>query len=196
MLVSRRKALSAAIATLAGSALPEIGGAEQTAPDTGGESFVVRKGQGRAGSPWVIRGATPIMAKISGSDLNGRLSVIEVNTPSGRGPELHMHLDQNETFFVLRGRIGVMCGTERTVLEVGDTLMAPKQIPHAYVALGSETAGILNIFDPAGAMEDFFAAYTSILNSGGPPDPQKMAAAYAAHGMKMLGKPLVSAMFA
>jgi quercetin 2,3-dioxygenase len=65
----------------------------------------------------------------------GRFSIIEVNTPPGRGPELHLHLEQNEVFFVLRGRIGVLCGSERTILNVGDTLMAPRNVPLAYVAL-------------------------------------------------------------
>ncbi len=74
--------------------------------------------------------------------------------------------------------------------------MAPKNVPHADVALGNESAGILNVFDPAGTMEDFFAAYARILNADGAPNPQKMEAAYAANGMKVLGKPLDATGFA
>jgi mannose-6-phosphate isomerase-like protein (cupin superfamily) len=193
--LTRRNVLTSGAATLAGAALigrPARAGADSSVDDI---PFVVRAAEGHAGSPWVIRGATPIMAKVAGSDVQGRYSVIEVNTPPGRGPELHLHRSQNEIFFVLRGRIGLVCGTERMVLQTGDTFMAPKNVPHAYVALGTEVAGILNIFDPAGTMEDFFAAYTRILNTGGRPDPQQMEAAYAAHGMKVLGKPLDASSF-
>jgi hypothetical protein len=60
---------------------------------------------------------------------------------------------------------------------------------------GPETAGIPNPFDPAGKMEDLFAEYTRIPNHDEPPDPQRLEAAYAANGMRVMGKSLDAAGF-
>jgi quercetin dioxygenase-like cupin family protein len=152
--LSRRQVFASGAAALAISALP----ASATAPEETSSSgpFLVASKGGRNGSPWVIRGATPIEVKVSGKDVGGRFAAILVNTPPGLGPELHVHLHQNELFYVVAGRIGVQCGEEKVILNAGDTFMAPMKVPHAYVTLGAETASLLNVFDPAGDIERFF----------------------------------------
>jgi mannose-6-phosphate isomerase-like protein (cupin superfamily) len=143
----------------------------------------------------MIRGVTPIEVKVSGKDTAGRLATILVNTPPGRGPELHVHLYQNEMFYVVSGRIGLQCGTEKVVLDRGDTFLAPMKVPHAYVTLGTETASLLNVFDPAGDIEKFFSEYVQVLNDNGPPDRKRMEAVNAENGLKILGPPLAASLF-
>jgi quercetin dioxygenase-like cupin family protein len=63
---------------------------------------------------------------------------------------------KTKVFYLVAGKIGLQCGPEKLVLNVGDTFMAPMNVPHAYVTLGSEPARMLNVFDPAGEIEDFF----------------------------------------
>jgi uncharacterized cupin superfamily protein len=108
---------------------------------------------------------------------------------------LHVHPDQNELFFMLKGSIGVQCGSDRTILNVGDAFMAPANIPHAFVALGTEPAHMLFVFDPAGEMEGFFAEYAPIVSVDGEPDRKKLAEVYEKHGMKVLGPRLKASSF-
>ena len=101
---------------LAGGALSE-GATTPEEPSASGP-FLVASKDGRNGSRWLIRGVTPIEVKVSGKDVGGRFATILVNTPPGRGPELHVHLRQNELFYVVAGRIGLQCGTpDRNRLE-------------------------------------------------------------------------------
>ena len=178
---------------LAGGALSE-GATTPEEPSASGP-FLVASKDGRNGSRWLIRGVTPIEVKVSGKDVGGRFATILVNTPPGRGPELHVHLRQNELFYVVAGRIGLQCGTEKMVLNVGDTFMAPMKVPHAYVTLGAETASLLNVFDPAGTIERFFSEYVQALNMNGPPDRNRLETINDENGVKIVGAPLATSVF-
>jgi quercetin 2,3-dioxygenase len=190
---SRRRVVSSGAAVLAGASLPAV--AVATSETAAAGPFLVTSKDGRNGSPWVIRGVTPIEVKVSGKDVGGRFAAILVNTPPARGPELHIHLHQNELFYVVAGRIGLQCGAQKVILNSGDSFMAPMQVPHAYVTLGTQTASLLNIFDPAGDIEKFFAAYVQALNTGGPPDQSRMEAINNENGLKIVGPPLAVSAF-
>lgn len=159
-------------------------------------AFTVRAGDGRPGGQWLVHGEKVFSTKISGADVGKRYAVLEIHTPPGLGPELHIHLGQNELFYVLKGSIGLQCGSDRTILKAGDSFMAPADVPHAYVTLGAEPAHMLNLFDPAGGTEAFFADYAPLIDVEGEPDHKKLAEAYAKHGMKVVGAPLVASSFA
>lgn len=191
--LNRRQMFVSGSALLAGSALPAVAAPSDESGPAG--PFVVTSKSGRNGSPWVIRGVTPIEVKVSGKDVGGRFAAILVNTPPGRGPDLHVHLHQNELFYVVAGRIGLQCGDQKVVLGTGDTFMAPLKVPHAYVTLGTETASMLNVFDPAGDIERFFAAYVQALNVDGPPDRSRMEAINIQNGLRVVGPPLATGAF-
>jgi mannose-6-phosphate isomerase-like protein (cupin superfamily) len=133
--------------------------------------------------------------KVSASDVSGRYAIIEAHTPPSLGPELHIHPHQNELCIVLKGSIGVQCGSDRIVLRAGDTFMAPANVTHAFVALGTEPAYTLFLFDPAGDMERFFADYAPVFSVEGEPDHRKLAEANARHGIKVVGPPLAASSF-
>jgi quercetin dioxygenase-like cupin family protein len=158
--------------------------------------FTVPADEGRPGGLWFVHGEKTFFTKVSGADVGHRYAIIEAHTPPGLGPELHTHLHQNELFFVLKGSIGVQCGSERTVLRTGDAFMAPANTPHAFVALGTEPAHTLFLFDPAGDMEAFFADYAPIISVDGEPDRQKLVEVNAKHGIKVVGPPLSAGSFA
>jgi quercetin dioxygenase-like cupin family protein len=192
--LSRRQVVTSGAVALAGSALSAHAATPESTSPAG--PFLVRSKGGRNGSPWVIRDVTPIEVKVSGKDVDGRFATILVNTPPGRGPELHVHLHQNELFYVVAGRIGLQCGAEKMILSAGDAFMAPMQVPHAYVTLGTETASLLNVFDPAGDIEKFFSEYVKALDTDGPPDRNHMEAINNENGLKIVGPPLAANSFA
>jgi quercetin dioxygenase-like cupin family protein len=192
--LNRRNVLTSGVAALAASTLSVLEAkGEHTNVAT---PFTVRAGEGRSGGQWLVHGEKAFSTKVSGADVGKTYTAIEVHTPPGRGPELHIHLDQNELFFMLAGSIGLQCGSDRMVLRAGDAFMAPANVPHAYVTLGTEPAHMLNVFDPSGDIEAFFAQYAPLVNVDGEPDHKKLAEVYAKHGMKVVGPPLAALSFA
>jgi quercetin dioxygenase-like cupin family protein len=191
--LNRRKLLTSSVAVVAASALSPS--EAQGGPTNSVEAFTVRAGEARPGGQWLVRGEKALSTKVSGADVGRTYAAIEVHPPPGVGPELHVHLAQNELFFMLKGSIGVQCGPDRTTLHAGDAYMAPANIPHAFVTLGTEVAHVLLIYDPAGDMEGFFAEYAPLVSVDGEPDRKKLAEVYAKHGMKVVGPPLETSSF-
>ena len=93
--------------------------------------------------------------RIATTTVGRRLSAIEVHTEPGQGPPLHIHLEQHEWLYLLEGTLGLQCGSQRTILHPGDSFMAPRGLPHAFVVLGRTPARHLNIYDPSGEREAF-----------------------------------------
>ncbi len=72
------------------------------------------------------------------------------------GPPLHKHLYQEEWFYVVEGRVAFQVGDQRMELRTGESVLAPRMIPHTFSSV-SETPGHMLIgFTPAGKMEQFF----------------------------------------
>jgi quercetin dioxygenase-like cupin family protein len=186
--VNRRKLITSSAAALAANTFSLANAQDTTAKSAG--PFTVRAGEGRPDGQWTVHGEKAFSTKVSGRDVGKKYAVLEIHTPPGLGPELHIHIGQNELFYVLKGSIGLQCGSERTVLKAGDSFMAPADVPHAYVTLGTEPAHMLNVFDPAGQTEAFFADYAPLVNVAGEPDHQKLAEVYGRHGLKVVGPPL------
>lgn len=191
--MNRRKLLASGTAAVAVSTLAPA--TAQSVRSQAAGPFTVRAGRGRPGGVWLVHGVKSFFTKVSASDVGGRYAVVEAHTPPGLGPELHIHPLQNELFIVLKGSIGVQCGSERTTLQEGDSFMAPANIPHAFVVLGAEPAHTLFFFDPAGQMEQFFADYAPVLNVEGEPDHKELAEVYAKHGIEIVGPPLAASSF-
>jgi mannose-6-phosphate isomerase-like protein (cupin superfamily) len=77
--------------------------------------FKVSSGEARYGKRYNMKGVTlnTLDIKISGKDTNNELAVFEQSglTPHG-GPPLHIHIDQDEWFFVIEGEYLFQCGDD------------------------------------------------------------------------------------
>jgi quercetin dioxygenase-like cupin family protein len=129
-------------------------------------------------------GISSIAFKVSSQD-SGGLFVVENSFREKGGPPRHLHYDQDEWFYCIEGEFLVEIGPERTRLSPGDSLLAPRNVPHAYAYVGGACGRILVAFTPAGKMEAFFREVTKA-NAMPPQDP----ALWRAHGMELLGPPL------
>jgi uncharacterized cupin superfamily protein len=76
-----------------------------------------------------------------------------VNLASGIGVPRHTHTREDEAYFVLAGELEVIVGDEKFVLRAGDTLMAPRGIPHQLRNSGDAENHYLLVFSPAGFEE-------------------------------------------
>jgi mannose-6-phosphate isomerase-like protein (cupin superfamily) len=123
--------------------------------------------------------------KVSSQD-NDSVFILENTFRQKGGPARHLHYDQDEWFYAVEGEFIIEVGPERIRLKPGDSLLAPRQVPHVWAYVGGATPGrILIVFMPAGKMEAFFREVTKA-NAMPPQDP----ALWKAHGMELLGPPL------
>jgi quercetin dioxygenase-like cupin family protein len=129
-------------------------------------------------------GISTIAFKVTTSDLSG-LFVLENTFLAKGGPARHLHYDQDEWFYVLEGEFQFEIGAQHFHLQPGDSLLAPRQVPHVWAFVGDARGRILVAFQPAGKMEAFFREVTKA-NAMPPQDPQL----WRAHGMELLGPPL------
>ena len=62
----------------------------------------------------------------------------------------HTHTREDEGYYVLSGELEVIVGEEVFILTAGDTLMAPRDIPHQLRNSGNTKNHYLLIFSPSG----------------------------------------------
>lgn len=129
-------------------------------------------------------GVSTIAFKVVPADSSGLL-IIENTFHARGGPARHLHYDQDEWFYALEGEFLIEVGQERLRLRPGDSLLAPRRVPHVWAYVGDTRGRMLITFLPAGKMEAFFREVTKA-NAMPPLDPQL----WRAHGMELVGPPL------
>ena len=129
-------------------------------------------------------GVSAITFKVSSADSNG-FFVLENTFHAKGGPVRHLHHDQDEWFYCVEGEFVIEIGQERMTLSAGDSVLAPRKIPHVWAYIGDTTGRMLVTFMPAGKMEAFFREVTKA-NAMPAQDPEL----WRAYGMELLGPPL------
>ena len=129
-------------------------------------------------------GISTIAFKVTSQDSDG-LFVLENTFWAKGGPARHLHFEQDEWFYAIEGEFIIEVGPDRRRLKPGDSLLAPRRVPHVWAHAGEGRGRILIAFMPAGDMEAFFREVTKA-NAMPPQDP----ALWRAHGMELLGPPL------
>jgi quercetin dioxygenase-like cupin family protein len=133
-------------------------------------------------------GVSSIQFKVVPEESNG-LFMIENTFHTKGGPAKHLHYEQEEWFYCLEGEFVLEVGDDRFTLHPGDSVLAPRMVPHVWAYTGESSGGnrgrILIAFMPAGKMEAFFREVTRA-NAMPPQDPEL----WRAHGMELLGPPL------
>jgi len=69
---------------------------------------------------------------VTSEQTGGAFALIEVVSPGSSAVPLHVHQREDETFFMLEGRLKVFCAGNTTVLERNATAFLPRGIPHSY----------------------------------------------------------------
>src|SRR6516225_1962687 len=94
---------------------------------------------------------------LSGTDTGGAYCLLEVSLAPGMGVPRHTHTREDEVYFVLAGELEVRVGENVFVLRQGDTLLAPRDIPHQLRNSGNVENHYLLVFSPSG-FEEFMMA--------------------------------------
>lgn len=176
--MQRRQFLTSTLAasTFAAQASPT----DQLAPQ---KPFTVKAGDARSGVHTPFKGVNANDIKISGKDTNGQLAVFEYIGIEKVGPSLHVHHEQDEIFSIIEGEYLFQVGNEKFTVKAGDTVFAPRSIPHTWIQL-SERGKQVYMVQPAGQLEEFFRKLTELK---GPPTEELIQKMHKAHGMTVLG---------
>ena len=129
-------------------------------------------------------GVSTIAYKVVPQDSSGLL-ILENTFHAKGGPARHLHYEQDEWFYTLEGEFLIEVGPDKYKLQAGDSLLAPRQVPHVWAYIGDTVGRMLITFLPAGKMEAFFREVTKA-NAMPPQDPEL----WRAHGMELVGPPL------
>lgn len=151
------------------------------------DGFLVKSGEARHGKHTPYQGVNPNDLKISSKDTDGQMSVFEYIGLEKTGPPLHLHLEQDEVFYVVEGDYLFQLGDKQHELSAGDTIFLPRNVPHTWLQT-TERGKLIYILQPAIKMEEFFYAMDEL---GRPPSKEEAEKIFMAHGMKNVGPPLI-----
>jgi len=153
------------------------------------EAFAaVRSGQDCLGENGLkIWGLIPLCNKVSSKETGGALYVFQHPNMGKGGPPRHVHFNQDEWFYVLGGEFAMEVGDQKLRLYPGDSIFAPRRIPHAWAQICDSGGTLMTAVTPAGTFEEFLRETTQRATF---PTPEEMARAFAAHDMQVLGPPL------
>ena len=108
---------------------------------------------------------------LGGQDTNGQYTIMEAALPPKGGPPPHVHTREDESFMVLVGEVTFYLGDKTIVLHKGESLFAPRDIPHYFKNTGTEEAVLLEIASPAGVEVFFEAAGRPLASRNAQPQP-------------------------
>jgi quercetin dioxygenase-like cupin family protein len=153
--------------------------------------YHVASGEGLADVWWKSGRLT---VKAGGPEAGHALSQIVVDDPQGTGPPVHIHHNEDETFYVLEGDVTFMVGDERIDLAAGGYLFGPRDIPHSYV-VRSERARMLVTACPGGIEQALVSLGVPVTGDEPPadgvmPPPDEMMSVMSGYGAEIVGPPL------
>ena len=126
------------------------------------------------------------------------ISVLESLAPHGDSPPLHVHHTEDEIFHVLEGELRLRAGDADVTIAAGETLLAPKGVPHSYRVESREGARWL-VITRRGDFERFVRSLSrpaerpELPAAEGPPTPDRaeaLAAVARVHEIELVGPPL------
>src|SRR5215467_12421861 len=93
---------------------------------------------------------------ITGAETGGAFFMAEVWVAPGGGPPPHIHLREDESFYVQQGTLTLQVGSKALTASPGDFIQIPRGTVHSFKNEGPETARMILVVTPAGP-ENFFA---------------------------------------
>jgi quercetin dioxygenase-like cupin family protein len=95
-------------------------------------------------------------------ETGGNFFAMEQSNHKKGGPPRHLHYNEEGHFYVIEGNYVVEVDTDRFELGPGDSLLAPRKIPHAWAFVGDDKGRLLISFAPTNKMEAYFRLINQI----------------------------------
>jgi quercetin dioxygenase-like cupin family protein len=137
--------------------------------------------------------------KVSGEDSGGQMSIVDISSPPGDMPPLHVHQTEDEAWAVLEGEVSIYIGNNEPIrVGAGGAAFGPKGVPHTYRVESDGPARVIAISN-SGDFAAFVLAASRPAERAelpppppGPPSEDEVAAVgalAAEHGIDLLGPP-------
>jgi quercetin dioxygenase-like cupin family protein len=132
--------------------------------------------------------------KASADTTAGGVAVVEFLAPAGHASPLHVHRNEDESFYVLEGALTFWVSGQVIEAPAGAFVYGPRDIPHTFM-VSSPQARFVLIGQPAGFEAFLREAGEPAREPGlppppsGPPDVARLAAVAAKYGIEILGPP-------
>lgn len=149
---------------------------------------LVEAGTDRTGQPHkAARANSHLDFKVLTDESSGALFIMENRNMVRGGPPRHVHYEQEEWFYFIEGSDEVLMeiGETKLRLKPGDSIFAPRNVPHVWAYLGQQPGRMLFAFTPAAKIESFFQETSK--PGAKVNDPGR----FERHGMKLVGPPLL-----
>ena len=129
--------------------------------------------------------------KATGEQTRRAYGLIEQVIPAGFASPWHMHHNEDETFYVIEGKIAILCGDVRIAAGPGTWAFGPRNIPHGFRVEGNAPARLLLLTTPSG-FEQFIVEMSKPATDPSippttPPDMEKLMAVAAKYHIDILG---------
>jgi quercetin dioxygenase-like cupin family protein len=122
---------------------------------------------------------------LDGERTGGALTMWTEITPAGGGPPPHYHLNENETFHVLEGRVAFLVNGEWHEVGPGGVAFMPRDIVHTFKNVGDQPCRMLLMTTPSG-IEKFFARCAIEFAKSKKPDMSRLAEIGVEYGIHFL----------
>jgi mannose-6-phosphate isomerase-like protein (cupin superfamily) len=149
----------------------------------------VEAGKDRFDKPISLFEGDTFHTKVSTADTDGDVYVFESTRVKEGGPSFHLHYEQDEFWYILKGEFLFKVGEETFTAKAGDTVFGPRNVPHAFAKVGEGEAKLLMFFQPAGKMEEMFKKISEGATKNITTDEGK-AKFFQEYGLKRIGPPL------
>lgn len=124
------------------------------------------------------------------------ISVLRHDAPFGEAPPWHVHHDEDEIFHVVEGEVRFRIGDATVIGRAGETVLAPRAVPHGFRVVSPGGACYLTI--TRGGFESVVRAGSRPAAAAGRPPfavptpamQAALAACCAAQGIDLLGPPI------
>ena len=133
------------------------------------------------------------IVKAGPAETGNAFSQLVMDEPRGSGTPIHIHHNEDETFYILEGQVTMVSGDERIDLEAGDYFFVPRGVVHAYL-VRSERARMLVTITPSGTEQLMVSLGVPVTGSEPPtevvmPPMPELVRLFAAYGTEILGPP-------
>ncbi|GAA4335767.1 cupin domain-containing protein [Mucilaginibacter gynuensis] len=96
---------------------------------------------------------------ISPEQTAGAMGIIDIRLPKGSEPPPHIHLHEDETFYLIDGEVSFEIGNETIIAKHGEAVFAPRGIAHRFT-LNTAEARMLTMVTP-GKFVDYFMEFST-----------------------------------
>jgi quercetin dioxygenase-like cupin family protein len=130
----------------------------------------------------------PTSTRATGESTNGTFGLIEHwDMPVGFASPYHTHRREDESFYVLEGKVAFVCDGKWQKAGPGDFVYGPRDIAHGFQAIGEEAVRMLVLCTPAGFERFVLDQATPLAEPPSPPDMGRLMMLAERHEIEIHG---------